>query len=180
MYIYAWNTLREEYITCIDEKWFDDGEKTITVLIQYLKNCVNGASFTSAFKIGKTDEQLRDIKRQVLSFIFRKDGNYKNLELLIQFSEEFFEILSIAFSDQGPSSAFEEGEYMSRRSIVEILLPIMNQSKWTRTQLSHFFIFLLRFMDMQLIPFDKPLFFEIFKHFVSRFHTILTFLDPRS
>jgi hypothetical protein len=169
VYIYAWNALKENYISFIDEKWIDEmgtnHDSFIgNVLMQYFKNCINGTGFTTAFRIGDTEEQLSQIKRDILLFMFKANANYRNLDTLISFnSYEFFEILSIAFQDQGPSSPFSEN--LTRRNLVEILLRIMNGS--LRNQLSHFFLFLLRFMDLNLIPFDKTLFFEIFKYFMN-------------
>ncbi len=77
MHLYVWASLKNLYIDPIEDQWIDEmanDKDSIAgnVLMQYLKNCMNGTHFVSSFRITEAEEQLCQIKRQILEFMFSR------------------------------------------------------------------------------------------------------------
>lgn len=185
MWLYIHNVLRNNYLLPLDDL-FDGlvtaaeqnqietkGTKLVgNAVLEYMRNCFNGTSFTSAFHIPQ--DQIKKVKMDLLKYIFQDKNakvqggqrNYKYLETIIQFNaSEFFEILSIAYADSGITAPFDGNEQEMNR-MTQILITLMNNQKWRREQVSHFYTFLLRFMAKGIIP-QGDLFQKIFKQLVT-------------
>jgi hypothetical protein len=195
LWLYIFNVLRDSYITPLDDlmdaitasadqnQLEGNAAKIVgNAVMEYLKNCFNGRSFTNAFKIPA--DVVKKVKQDLITYIFQDRNqnlggskNYKYVETLIQFNaSDFFEILSITFNDSGLSAPFDDQEDVSaksntesilnRQNITSILITIMNNQKWKREQVSHFYTFIIRYMVKGYTP-KVEIFMKIFKHLVT-------------